>query len=67
MLYFTPEVFLSFSQSNSRTHLCHVRILVLQYGKLFVSCVLRRLTGNRPGSTRRETGRKKTLPQHPQV
>ena len=25
----------------------------------------RRLTGNRPGSERRETGRKKLLPQHP--
>ena len=24
-----------------------------------------RLTGNRPGTTRRETGRKKLLPQHP--
>ena len=36
--------------------------------KLFASHVLlnkRRLTGNRPGSARRETGRKKLLPQHP--
>ena len=53
-----------FSQSESRTHPCHVSI---QYGRLFGSNVLlnkRRLTGNRPGSARRETGRKKSLPQH---
>ena len=60
----------SFSQSESRIHLCHVRIPVLQYGKVIGSDVLlnkRRLTGNRSGSTiaRHETGRKKTLPQHP--
>ena len=57
-----------FSQSESRTHPFHVRILVLQYGRLIASYVLlnkRWLTGNRPGSTRRETGRKKSLLQHP--
>ena len=57
----------SFSQSESRPHLCHVRIPVLQYGKVFGSHVLlnkRWLTGNRPGNTRRETGREKSLLQH---
>ena len=41
-----------FSQSESRTHLCHVRICVLQYGRLFGSHVLlnkRWLTVNRRG------------------
>ena len=41
---------------------------LIKVWKLFVSYVLlnkRRLTGNRPGSARRETGRKKSLPQHP--
>ena len=45
---------LSFSQSNSRTHLCHVRNPVLQYGKLFASHVLlnkRQLTGKKTGKT----------------
>ena len=37
---FYPLSILSFSQSNSRTHLCHVRIPVLQHGKLFGSHVL---------------------------
>ena len=41
---------------------------LIKVWKLFASHVLlnkRRLTGNRPGSARRETGRKKSLPQHP--
>ena len=41
---------------------------LIKVWKLFGSHVLlnkRRLTGNQPGSTRRETGRKKSLPQHP--
>ena len=41
---------------------------LIKVWKLFGSYVLlnkRRLTGNRPGSARRETGRKKSLPQHP--
>ena len=57
-----------FSQSDSRTHLCYVRIPVFTVWKVFGSHVFsnkRRLTGNRPGSERRETGRKKLLPQHP--
>ena len=56
-----------FSQSDSRTHLCYVRIPVFTVWKVFGSHVFsnkRRLTGNRPGSERRETGRKKLLPQH---
>ena len=56
------------SQSDSRTHLCYVRIPVFTVWKVFGSHVFsnkRRLTGNRPGSERRETGRKKLLPQHP--
>ena len=55
---------LSFSLSELRTHLRHVRIPILQYGKVFGFHVLlnkRWLTGNRPGSTRRETGRKKAI------
>ena len=41
---------------------------LIKVWKLFGSYVLlnkRQLTGNRPGSARRETGRKKSLPQHP--
>ena len=48
--------------------MCHVNIPVLQYGRLFGSHVLLNkiwLTGNRLGNARRETERKKSLPQHP--
>ena len=48
--------------------MCYVRIPVFTVWKVFGSHVFlnkRRLTGNRLGSERRETGRKKLLPQHP--
>ena len=48
--------------------MCCVRVPGFTVWKLFGCLALlnkSRLTGNRPGSTRRETGRKKSLPQHP--